>query len=63
MRTACDRVHAHKHMQNEVIKDLISMDSKIVNKQVNYCQKDQQGCLTGSFSLDGATWIWHLTNT
>ena len=35
MRTACDRVHIHKHMQNEVNKAIISMGSGIVNGQVN----------------------------
>ena len=35
MRTACDREHIHKHMQNEVNRALISIGSNIVNKQVN----------------------------
>ena len=35
MHTACDRVHIHKHMQNEVNKAIISMGSSIVNGQVN----------------------------
>ena len=35
MRTACGRVHTHKHMHNEVNRALISMGSNIVNKQVN----------------------------
>ena len=32
MRTACDRVHINKHMQNEVNKAIISMGSSIVNR-------------------------------
>ena len=46
MRTACGRVHIHKHMQNEVNKALISMGSNIVNNYISrlintYCQEDQ----------------------
>ena len=32
MRTACDRVHIHKHMQNEVNKAIISMGSSIAGQ-------------------------------
>ena len=35
MHTACDRVHTHKNMQNDVNKAIISMGSnKNVNKHI-----------------------------